>query len=800
MYHNSKIIETILCFFCLISVSAGCLCDETEILLPTPTPTILVIEIPAESPTLATSDFTQSSPETSVNQGFKENVESSGTDTPTPVPSASLASVPQEEQTQSETGPDEESSISELPISPDSFISNETDLSPDSVTMTPTVFPTLAVSDFSIENETPPEDSKEDNTTTLESDSVGLSEGSEPSLTGEETPLMALVIPNKIGNKADNTPEEVSENEEGGVLTLGEVVLAAVPSNSISLEAGNTTGPLYTFSGDYSNGVIEILQSGLYHLTDDLTSSLSSGSTSAHTFAIKISASDVVLDGNQKTVTISSSASNYADAIQINGSGNTVQNFGEINALTNTGCYGIYVNRTSGAGENAIIQNNQITGGVNGIQASGTVGENIKVINNSLSNFASFGISINSSGLVSGNTISGKGGISLGSSDDMMISGNNITATLESSGITNSITSVSTNLTINQNQIRNASTGISMGASSRGTISSNSVTNGSTGIKGGEMDLTGNTISGMSQAGIASILNNTRPVTISDNVITGSNSGIEIYSNTTLTGNTISGNNAGLTIPSNIEYQNTYVYNNLFSNTENVGSQIQGGSIAWTNPSGPTPGTNVIGGPNIAGNYWGYPDGTGYSDLLSPDASGYNSTPYLVVSGTYDTAPLVRTPTPTPTPSPTVTIPPDNSQDKSSSANPISDTRPGVQITIKDIAFTSDVQSGSKADLKIILENSGSGKPLAGATIILRPVNEQAMPLGTQTTELMNGTYQITVPLLIPTETGTYVFRFTPIQVIHDPKTEAPIEIPAGEVIQFTLIIREDETVSVTSP
>jgi len=67
-------------------------------------------------------------------------------------------------------------------------------------------------------------------------------------------------------------------------------------------------------------------------------------------------------------------------------------------------------------------------------------------------------------------------------------------------------------------------------------------------------------------------------------------------------------------------------------------------NYTWTNPSGPVSGSNVVGGPYIAGNYWSNPDGTGWSDQQEPDAAGYSLLPFEVKtgSGAFDTAPLVK--------------------------------------------------------------------------------------------------------------------------------------------------------------
>jgi PKD repeat protein len=90
-------------------------------------------------------------------------------------------------------------------------------------------------------------------------------------------------------------------------------------------------------------------------------------------------------------------------------------------------------------------------------------------------------------------------------------------------------------------------------------------------------------------------------------------------------------------------YGSTYFYNNYLGNVYNIASFADTSKFYWTNPAGPTTGKNVVGGPYIAGNYWSNPDGTGWSDMRPGNVLGYTTSPYQVMPGEYDTAPLVKT-------------------------------------------------------------------------------------------------------------------------------------------------------------
>jgi nitrous oxidase accessory protein NosD len=76
------------------------------------------------------------------------------------------------------------------------------------------------------------------------------------------------------------------------------------------------------------------------------------------------------------------------------------------------------------------------------------------------------------------------------------------------------------------------------------------------------------------------------------------------------------------------------VYNNYFDNTQNLG-----GSMVCTWNITPTPGTNIIGGPHIGGNYWGGYDGSdadgdGFGDVVYDTGSGIDYLPLVEMPDT----------------------------------------------------------------------------------------------------------------------------------------------------------------------
>jgi len=143
--------------------------------------------------------------------------------------------------------------------------------------------------------------------------------------------------------------------------------------------------------------------------------------------------------------------------------------------------------------------------------------------------------------------------------------------------------------------------------------------------------------------------------TISDNYLSDNPVGIMILdslSNVSITGNLIrSEEPSAVFIRSGSGAGSGAIYNNIISGDAPVTGNGTIGLFSWTNPSGPTPGTSIMDGPFVAGNFWTNENETGWSDLQPGNPSGYTNTPCPVAPGVNDTAPLVRakgTPTPVP--------------------------------------------------------------------------------------------------------------------------------------------------------
>ncbi|VVB84279.1 Periplasmic copper-binding protein (NosD) [uncultured archaeon] len=195
-------------------------------------------------------------------------------------------------------------------------------------------------------------------------------------------------------------------------------------------------------------------------------------------------------------------------------------------------------------------------------------------------------------GSITNNTLSSNyfNGISLGNSNNNNLTGN--TASLSTEGILLSYSS-------NNNLIHNAANlntfGISISFSSSGNhLNSNILSNNSAGI---ELNLASN--------------------------------------NNDLNSNVISNNPAGIILGGS----NNTIYNNYFNNTDNFGMS---GNNTWNTTR--TSGTNIIGGPYYGGNFWAYPNGTGFSqNCTDADNDGICDLPYVLDSSNIDYLPLAYT-------------------------------------------------------------------------------------------------------------------------------------------------------------
>ncbi|ALM75215.1 NosD domain-containing protein [Thermococcus barophilus] len=443
----------------------------------------------------------------------------------------------------------------------------------------------------------------------------------------------------------------------------------------------------------------EITSPGYYIL--NISVSNFDPSTYGVNYAIKISASNVVLDGAGNVIDGDDSGVDYG-IYAYSGTNITVknvivagwyygiyyeyvQNGNIINVTANSNThdgivlaysnYSTLVNTTANynsvsgfrlrySNYNILLNNNASNnyGRTSGIDIYYSHGNNL--IGNIVSSNKGYGISVISSlnnNLTSNLITSNDWGIILSASSKNSITNNTILG--NTWGVY--LYSYSNNNTIANNIISGGVLGIYLGSSNYNTVIKNTIQS-YTGIKiypsSQQNSLVSNTIKNAGDDGIKLY---SGPNDIIGNIITNSGaSGIDVQSsNNRIINNTISHNKysgimlkgKGNVVAGNRIYDNgwgslqyhggirirdsgNFIYNNFFNNTVNVKFDASYQNF-WNTTK--TLGRNIIGGLYIGGNVWFKPDGTGFSETCADkDSDGICDDPFIMNSVNIDYLPL----------------------------------------------------------------------------------------------------------------------------------------------------------------
>jgi S-layer protein (TIGR01567 family) len=258
--------------------------------------------------------------------------------------------------------------------------------------------------------------------------------------------------------------------------------------------------------------------------------------------------------------------------------------------------------------------------------------------NNASNNWEGIYLLSSDNNTLNGNNASNNnGGIDLISSSNNILSGNNansnnyIGIVLESSSNNNTLSGNNAN---SNNWI-----GIRLASSSNNTLSGNNANSNNfygidLAVDSNINTVSGNTASSNNGEGIHLVSSNN---TLSGNNASNNWYGIRLTSssnNNTLSGNNASNNNWGIGI--DLSGSNNKIYNNYLSNTNNA---FDKGNNIWNIPK--MAGTNIINGTFLGGNFWAYPNGTGFSQTCSDnDKDGICDSPYILDSNNTDYLPL----------------------------------------------------------------------------------------------------------------------------------------------------------------
>lgn len=194
--------------------------------------------------------------------------------------------------------------------------------------------------------------------------------------------------------------------------------------------------------------------------------------------------------------------------------------------------------------------------------------------------------------------------------------------------------------------------------------------------------------------------------TVSGNIASNNDYGIyQVFSSN----NTLSGNN----VTSNILWgiylaavSNNTIYNNLFNNDVNF---VSGGNFVNRWNITKAQGINIAGGPNLGGNFWVNPTGTGFSQTCPDDDNdGICDSPYdLGDLNNIDYLPLAFMPTATKM---TLTVDDSGRADYSRIQDAINNARSGATILVYSGIYNENVIVNKPIILKGI--DNGWGRPI----------------------------------------------------------------------------------------
>ena len=167
---------------------------------------------------------------------------------------------------------------------------------------------------------------------------------------------------------------------------------------------------------------------------------------------------------------------------------------------------------------------------------------------------------------------------------------------------------ISSHNTLDNNEISDCLTGISLSGSWYNNLSNNSISNCSSGIS--LFDSPNNIL-----------MNNTVSENIEGISLTGESSGNTLMNNIVTLNEEL-----GLHI---YETSNNLIYNNCLNNTVNVKSEMDSDTNIWNTTK--TEGINIAGGPYLGGNIWARPDGTIYpEEVRDNDLDGILDSQYNI--------------------------------------------------------------------------------------------------------------------------------------------------------------------------
>jgi len=178
-----------------------------------------------------------------------------------------------------------------------------------------------------------------------------------------------------------------------------------------------------------------------------------------------------------------------------------------------------------------------------------------------------------------------------------------------------------------------------------------------------------------------------------------------------ITGNNFSKTTTGAVVVIGNEVHDAVITNNWFGSYEDVSVDDVSSGITWNSTL--TPGTNILGGPYLGGNYWGAAPGEkGFSDK-APDVDGFgiSDTPYQINDNNVDYLPLTHT---------TATKAPEEQADNLTGEVVVEEDM-GADLINQTVTSEASVVSDNST-LPVSLDSEQNETPIAIPTI--KPLNQ----------------------------------------------------------------------------
>ena len=214
----------------------------------------------------------------------------------------------------------------------------------------------------------------------------------------------------------------------------------------------------------------------------------------------------------------------------------------------------------------------------------------------------------------------------------------------------------------------------------------------------------------------------------------------------------------------------------------------------------PRTGPNIIGGPNIGGNFWAKPDGNGWSQNHTANALGFTILYNVTDDGlNVDQYPLAI-PTPTPTPTPPSPSPGPSYHPSSGYSDIVFPPFPPVTLPY-DSTFTgntipANMEPGHTYTVGVTVQNMGTTNWSSKNGVMLLSSSSNGFMFYPVRCTIPEGvvvhtgeSYTFTVTITVPSSmrSGTYPLRFKLFYTLQT-KT-GPVEIPFGDALTYNEVV-----------